>query len=78
MREKDILQFVIDSLPLYDELVAHDSKDDDDYIVDGMSYDELFAKRRNASIALERIFKATEQFERAINDAIDIYEGTRY
>lgn len=78
MREKDILQFVIDSLPLYDELVAHASKDDDDYIYDGMSYDELFAKRRNAAIALENIMKATEKFERAINDAIDIYERARY
>jgi len=78
MKEKDILQFVIDSLPMYDELVAHDRKDDEDYIEDGMTYDELYAKRINATIALEDILKATEQFERAINEAIDNYERSRY
>jgi hypothetical protein len=78
MKEKDILQFVIDSLPIYDELVAHDREDDEDYIEDGMTYDELYAKRINATIALEDILKATEQFERAINEAIDNYERSRY
>lgn len=78
MEQKDILQFIIDSVPMYDEIAAHDSHDDDDYVFEGMTYDELFSKRRNASIALEEINKAAEKFERAINDAIDIYERLRY
>ena len=76
MNEKELIDYLRDTMPIIDEMIMFEERDDDRY--DDIGFEEVYRRRQNADISMDEIKEAAKDFMRALEKAISSYERLTY
>ena len=76
MNEKELLEYMRNAMPIVDEMIMFEERDDAHY--DDLGFDEVYRRRQNADISMDEIKDAAKEFIRALEEAISSYERLTY